>query len=141
MQHRLSVRLGDSISLLGYDLSSRTARPGQDLAVTLYWRAEADGEDWFKVFTHLVGARGTLLAQHDSIPDSGAAPTSEWISGEVIVDHHSLSLPIDTPGGEITVYVGMYSPDTGERPVARNSEGDLYPGGAVPLAKITVEAD
>ncbi|MGD9001998.1 MAG: DUF2723 domain-containing protein [Anaerolineae bacterium] len=141
MQHRLSVRLGDSISLLGYDLSSRTARPGQDLAVTLYWRAEADGEDWFKVFTHLVGARGTLLAQHDSIPDSGAAPTSEWISGEVIVDHHSLSLPIDTPGGEITVYVGMYSPDTGERPVARNSEGDPYPGGAVPLAKITVEAD
>jgi hypothetical protein len=141
MEHRLSVRLGDSISLLGYDLSSHTARAGQDVTVTLYWRAEADGEDWFKVFTHLVGAQRMLLTQHDSLPDSGAAPTSEWVAGEVIVDRHTLSLPSDAPGGVYTVTVGMYSPDTGERLVARDASGDLHPDGTVPLQTIVVAGE
>ena len=139
MEHRLSARLGDSISLLGFDLSSRKAHPGEDLTLSLYWRAEADGEDWYKVFTHLVGSQGTLLAQHDSFPASGAAPTAEWMSGEVIVDDHTLSLPTDAAGGEYELFVGMYSPDTGERLVAQDPDGELYPDGAVPLGSIIVE--
>ncbi len=141
MEHALSVSLGDAITLLGYDLSLQTARPGQDLTLTLYWRAKADGEQWLKVFTHLVSAQGTLLAQHDGVPGSGAVPTSEWVSGEVIVDRHTLSLPADAPVGEYRFYVGMYSPDTGERLVARDAEGERYPNGAVPLEAITVETE
>jgi 4-amino-4-deoxy-L-arabinose transferase-like glycosyltransferase len=141
MEHALSVSLGDAITLLGYDLSSQRARPGQDLTLTLYWRAEADGEEWLKVFTHLVGAQGTLLAQHDGVPGSGAAPTSEWVSGEVIVDRHTLSLPAHAPVGQYRFYVGIYSPDTGERLVAQDADGEPYPNGAVPLDAITVETE
>jgi 4-amino-4-deoxy-L-arabinose transferase-like glycosyltransferase len=141
MEHRLSVSLGDTISLLGYELSSRTAQPGQDLTLTLYWRAEADGGEWLKVFTHLIGVEGTLLAQHDSVPGSGTTPTSEWVSGEVIVDRHTLSLPTDAQGGAYTLLVGMYSPETGDRLVAYDAEGEPYPNGAVPLETITVETE
>lgn len=141
MEHRLSASLGDSISLLGYDLSSRQPRPGEDLIVTLYWRAEADGEGWYKVFTHLVSTGGELVTQHDSVPASGAAPTTEWISGEVVVDDHPLSLPVDTVGGEYKVLVGMYSPDTGERLIAQDAQGTPYPDRAVPLGTVVVEME
>jgi hypothetical protein len=139
VQQRLEARLGEGIRLLGYDLAPDPARPGQEIAVTLYWRAETAGSAWLKVFVHLVGPDGSLIAQHDSPPANGEAPTSQWLAREVVADRHTISLPVGTPPGEYTVYVGLYSPDTGERLAARDAAGNPYPNNAIPLQTITVE--
>ncbi len=138
MEHRLQVKLDGRISLLGYDLSSRSVKPGQNLTLTLYWRAQTAENDWLKVFTHLIGADGQLLSQHDSVPASGSAPTSRWLDGEVITDRHVIPVPADAPPGDYTLYAGMYSPDTGERLPARGPDETLYPNRAIPLQTILV---
>jgi hypothetical protein len=138
MEHRLQVDLDGRISLLGYDLSSRSVKPGQDLTLTLYWRAKTDESDWFKVFTHLIGSNGQLLSQHDSVPASGSVPTSQWLEGEVITDRHVIPVPTDALPGDYTLYAGMYSPDTGERLPARGTDKTLYPDRAIPLQTISV---
>jgi hypothetical protein len=140
MQYKFAAPLGDRITLLGYDLSSLIVQPGQDLMVTLYWRAESHGNDWFKVFTHLVGPDGAVVAQHDSPPAEGAAPTSQWLAREVVTDQHTISIPADASGGECTLYVGMYSPDTGERLLALDVDGNPYPNNAIPLRTISIVA-
>jgi len=138
MQYRLAATLGDGIDLLGYDLTPASVQPGQNLTVTLYWQAQAPGNGWFKVFTHLMGPGGTLLSQHDGLPAEGAAPTSQWLAGEVISDRHVIPVPADAPGGECTLYVGMYSPDTGERLLALDADGNPYPHNTIPLRTISV---
>lgn len=138
MQYRLAATLGDGISLLGYDLSSPSVQPGQDFTVTLYWRAKTPGNAWFKVFAHFVGPDGTLLSQHDSPPAEGAAPTSQWLAGEVVTDRHTIPVPADAPDGEYTLCVGMYSPDTGERLIALDADGNSYPHNAIQLRMVPI---
>jgi hypothetical protein len=115
-------------------------RPGQDLVVTLYWRAEAAGSARYKVFVHLIGADGTLLSQHDGEPAQGVAPTSQWLAREVIADSHTIPIPVDIAGDEATLYVGMYSPGTGERLLALGFDGTPYPNNAISLRTIPVTA-
>lgn len=138
MQYRLAVTLGEGISLLGYDLTPASVKPDQDLTVTLYWQAQASVDAWFKVFAHLIGPDGTLLSQHDGLPAEGAAPTSQWLAGEVIIDRHIIPIPADAPSGECTLYVGMYSPDTGDRLLALDANGNPYPHNAIPLRTVPV---
>jgi hypothetical protein len=47
---------------------------------------------------------GTIIAQQDSSPRDGAAPTSTWHPGEIIYDPHLLSLPL----GDYTIGVRIY---------------------------------
>jgi hypothetical protein len=138
MQYAVSATLGDGIGLLGYDLSPATVRPGQNLTLTLYWRALTPGGAWLRVFTHLIGSDGALIGQHDGPPAEGTAPTSEWLAQEVITDQHIIPIPADAPDGGHTLYVGMYSPDTGERLLALDAGGMPYSHNAIPLRPISI---
>ena len=138
MQYVAPATLGDGIALLGYDLSPATVRPGQNFTLTLYWRALSPGNASFKVFTHLIGPDGALAGQHDGPPAEGTAPTSRWLVREVITDRHVIPIPAGAPGGEYTLYVGMYSPDTGERLLALDAGGMPYSHNAIPLRPISI---
>lgn len=138
MQTELGAALGTGISLLGYDLQPSSVQPGQDLTLTLYWRAESAGNAEFKVFVHLVGPDGGLLSQHDGMPAEGTAPTSQWLDGEVVADGHVVPIPTDAPAGEYTLYTGMYAPDSGDRLPAADADGNPYLNNAIPLQTIVV---
>lgn len=139
MEYKLMAQLGSGITLLGYDLDPPTAQPGQNLVVTLYWRAEAPISSWFKVFTHVIGSDGVLISQHDSPPAEGLAPTSEWVAKEIIVDRHIISIPTEVSASDCMILVGMYSPDTGERLPATGADGEAYANGAIPLQSISIQ--
>ena len=114
-----SAGLGEDILLLGYDLDGgvigQTLVPGQDLAVTITWQAEATPQQNYVVFVQLLDAANQVQAQHDDQPGDGALITATWAPGEYVGDTHRLSLPIDLPSGEYRLIVGMYLPDSGER--------------------------
>ena len=115
----VAVRLGDLAELVGYDLGS--ARPGEPLHLTLYWRALGPSAQRYKVFTHLLDDGSRVVAQDDSEPGSGAFPTTGWVAGEIIEDRYVLALPDDLAPGRYTLEVGMYDPRSGERvPVLRS---------------------
>jgi hypothetical protein len=105
---------GDRIALLGYDVADSRA-PGQPFDLTLVWRAEREIETSYTVFVHLIDAAGNNVVQDDRSPyvDGQPYPTDLWVSGEVVADMHTLTLP--TTAGEYRIRVGLYLADNGQR--------------------------
>jgi len=101
--------VGDVALLVGFDTTS--ARDAHALDVTLYWFALRDVGANYKVFVHLLGPDGAVIAQHDGDPAGGFTPTSRWRSGELISDRHRVPLPAGLLPGEYGLRAGMYQPE------------------------------
>jgi len=121
--HPAKVLIGDHIEFLGYDLEATTARPGDTLRFTLYWRALSPMETSYTVFTHLLDASEIVRGQRDSVPAGGERPTTSWAAGEVIVDAYEMTVNPDTPPGPHLIEIGMYDPTTFERPPMALADG------------------
>jgi len=106
---------GNQIALVGYDLEGQAVGPGEEIHLTLYWEALALMERDYTVFTHVIGERDRIWAQVDSQPQEGAAPTSTWSRGQVLVDEYHLLIEPETPPGVYDIEVGLYLAATGER--------------------------
>lgn len=109
---------GDVAQLIAYD--AQPARGERGLDVTLYWFALRETAQNHKVFVHLLGPDGQVVAQSDSEPVGGFTPTTRWKQGELIPDTHRLTLPADLPPGEYELRAGLYEPRPGETPAFRN---------------------
>ena len=114
IEHAQTTRVGDAISLLGWNGASSVAR-GQALPLDLIWRAERTMNESYTVFVHLVDADGRVVADADSPPFSGLFPTDRWQVGEALRDRHTLRIPNDLAPGNYGIEIGMYLPATGAR--------------------------
>ncbi|HEX5418185.1 MAG TPA: hypothetical protein VFZ25_21220, partial [Chloroflexota bacterium] len=113
--HVQPVSFVGGIQLLGYDLSSSTARPGQPLQLRLVWRADQPQATSYTVFTHLLDDHDKIWAQHDGLPANATRPTTTWEPGETIADLHLLPIQPDAPPGAYRLEVGLYDARTGAR--------------------------
>ncbi|HOU14715.1 MAG TPA: hypothetical protein PKZ84_16540 [Anaerolineae bacterium] len=113
--HPVNAELGDAILLLGYAVEPERIEPGITLHLTLYWQARRQMTQPYTVFTHLLGPDGDLAAQQDNMPQSGNAPTTCWIPGEIIADDYALAVPADAAPGAYTLTTGLYLWETGDR--------------------------
>lgn len=131
--HRLAVTFDEQIALLGYDVSASKVRPGEELSVTLYWRAVGRVADDYSVFLHLLDENDVIVAQRDSFPGKGNFPTGRWIPGEAIADTYRLSVPETAYApGDCLLEVGLYLPETGRRlPVADGADNARFGAVAV----------
>ncbi len=105
---RVSANFGDALFLLGYSMQSPALRPGDALALTLYWKSAAKIDRDYTVFVHLIDSDGRVRAQMDAQPFGGAYPTSLWDTGEVARDDYDLNLPRDLAPGTFRIEVGLY---------------------------------
>jgi hypothetical protein len=124
VQKTSSFRLGESVDLLGYDLAPRSARQGQEITLTLYWRCRVRMQRDYKVFTHLLSHDDNILEQQDGQPRDGRHPTSSWRPGEIVVDRYRLKVPAHARPGQYALAIGMYDPSTRERLSVRGGDGD-----------------
>jgi hypothetical protein len=136
--HSLDYKIGDHITLLGYQLSG-PLQSGKPLTVTLTWRADGSPQQDLAVFVHLLnapspsgGISSELLAQHDGPPRYGRYPTWAWQSGDVILDEHVLQVPT-VVAENLTLVAGMYRIDSLERLPVVGSNGPV-PDGLIPLS-------
>ncbi len=109
----ISVNFGDRMELVGYDLTQRVLRPGDLVTATLYWRGLRRMATDYTVSVQLVDPQQRKAAQHDGWPQGGAAPTTAWEPGEIIVDAHPLTVG-DAPPGVYDVQVVVYVQREGE---------------------------
>ena len=111
------VTLGDppTFRLVGYEVTRREARPGDDLNVTLYWQSLIEVDHNYTVFVQLLSADWRVVAQQDRQPLAGEAPTSTWLQGEFLSDAYHLHLPADLSPGEYRIIAGMYEAMSGQR--------------------------
>ena len=131
----------DQLELLGYGLGKSAWQPGDVLSLRLYWLAEQNPAEDYKVFIHLVPyPDGGAVAQEDTEPIGGFDHTSRWEAGELVEDDHSLSLPVGLAPGKYRVEMGVYR----QNPVQnlRVSGARLaLPGDRVVLTDITIGGD
>ena len=126
----VGVVLGDLAKLVSYEAVE--AAPGAAVEVRLLWQALAQTETSYAVFVHLVDAAGRIVAQHDSLPADGFAPTSGWVETEYITDRHPLRLPATVRSGDtLRLLVGLYNPATGQRLSASGGTADAIALGSI----------
>lgn len=116
-----AAQFANGLRLLGYDLATDRATPGQPLPLTLYWQTDEPITTQYKVFTHLMGetfnaeSENFLWGQQDNEPVGNTRPTPSWRPGEVIVDSYAIPVAAHAPAGSYQLVVGLYNPVTGER--------------------------
>ena len=137
VQHPLSVNLGNSFQLLGYDISRDAVAQGQRLEVVLYWQKTGAGEETdstnYRTFVHLDSPldRRTWAASDHAHPGDPVAqidlPTSTWDTGRYVRDRHIFLIPPDVPPVTFNLTAGVYNPDTGKRlPIEGTSEDTIF---------------
>ncbi|MCB0008669.1 MAG: hypothetical protein KDE04_19525, partial [Anaerolineales bacterium] len=80
---------GEHIELVGYQL----ATADEQVTLDLVWRGRAEIPERYRVFVHLVGPSGEIVAQSDGEPAGWLRPTTGWTPGEFISDRHVLTVP------------------------------------------------
>ncbi|MDX1416006.1 MAG: hypothetical protein R3293_17550 [Candidatus Promineifilaceae bacterium] len=105
----------ETFSLAGFNLAAKQLRPGDNLAVTLFWQAQTPARRPYTVFNHLLDNEGNLITQQDNWPVNGSWPPTCWRDYGVIVDSYALTLPQDIPAGQYKLITGMYDARTGAR--------------------------
>jgi len=121
--HRLDAKVGQSIALVGYTLEGDSARPGDSICLTLFWQAVDKVPQSYTVFAHVVDSTGQPVAQTDSPPLGGTAPTDSWQVGATIADRYAILIKPNTSPGQYELRVGMYPwPDLTPLPVTSNGQ-------------------
>ncbi len=140
-EHPLSVHFGDDEApyrLLGYDLRSTGAAPGERVPLVLYWQTTEPVTDDLSIFVHLLNPTGELIWQEDGAADHGQRPTWSWAADEIIVDPHTVKLPRSLPAGNYELTVGLYDWQTGERLSASTPTEDQLLKDRLELIKLVV---
>ena len=117
-QYPLNLRFGDEFELVGYGLDRPAVFPGEDVTITLYWKALASTNKDYTVFVHLLGSDGTLWGARDTYPGLGRLPTSQWQAERILVD--SIPIPVKADAANVAptalaLEVGLYDLDTMQR--------------------------
>ena len=110
---QMEVNLEDQVKLLGYHTDQEAYRPGETIDLTLYWLGLQEMSQNYKVFVHFMDEGSTTMwAQDDGDPVEGFTPTTRWLTGEIVADHHALPIPPDAPPGTYKLFAGMYEWET-----------------------------
>ncbi len=133
----VNVEFGDSITLLGHELSPDQIRPGEDMHLSLYWQAlQAVGTD-YTVFVHLLDDDGEIVTQMDHIPAYGSPSTTSWVPGEVVVDEVLIPVPFGMKPARYALRVGLYEYRSMQRLQVSNDEGAIV-GDQVSLGDVII---
>lgn len=93
------------VRLIGYSPAGASARPGESLALSLFWEAVNDAPGSFDYRAVLRGEDGSQVVLAEQPPLAGDYPLSRWLAGEIINDHARWLLPRDLPGGVYRVSI------------------------------------
>jgi mannosyltransferase len=104
----LNVEFSEPIRAIGYNVDSRRMPIDTPLRFGLYLEAEQPITGNYQIFTHVVAADGTLIAQADHIAGADSYPTSLWRPGNLFYNRFEIPIPAGTPPGEYQVIIGLY---------------------------------
>jgi len=106
---------GGQIVLTGFLTGRIAVQPGDPLRIALRWEALQSLSKDYTVFVHLVRAGDQIWGQSDHVPDNGAAPTSTWKTGQVVMDIFDLQTSPHAPEDNYDLVVGLYESQSVER--------------------------
>ena len=130
--------LGETVKLIAAQIEKETIRPGETLAVALYWRAVASMDASYTVTVQAINEGQVKAGQIDRLPCHGGCPTTTWRPGDLVAERYDLPIAAEAVPGRYQLIVGMYDLATGQALTWRNAEGrDLGP--YLPLGTVEVQ--
>ncbi len=104
------IGFDNGMQLLGYHLNDVPIESGRGIVtVQLDWRAAQKIADDYTVSVRVTNARGDIVwARADAQPSSGTQPTSAWQPGQVVTDHHALTIPPGMPPENYSIQIAVY---------------------------------
>lgn len=100
-------RLAHGAEVVGYRAEG-VLQAGTALGWWLAWRVwdkRADPAKQYQIFNRLVDVRGSYVAQ----ADGPVIPASDWVVGDLVVQHFRMELPAQVQSGPLWMRVGMYT--------------------------------
>ncbi|MCB9101073.1 MAG: phospholipid carrier-dependent glycosyltransferase [Anaerolineales bacterium] len=147
----VEANFGDKLLLLGYDLPTRRAQPGEAIPLTLYWQALTRLDQTYVMFTRVLDAQQQRWGGYDRWPQE-TANTVLWHEGEVVIDTFGVPVAADAPNGVYTIDIGLYDqadPTVSPLPILREGQatgqnsvrlGPLKIGGPPPEVLASADA-
>ena len=99
------VAYGDELRFLGHSLDPACSDPEETCGVTTFWRVLSPAGKPRRIFLHVMGPDGALLAQDDRL----GAPAEYWQPGDVVIQR---LIPLHRAG---ELRLGVYDPVSGQR--------------------------
>ncbi len=96
------------MAMPAFGLSPRTVGPGEPVWLQLQFTAEHKIAERYEIFTQLLAPDGAYMNGTDGAPQFGAAMTTWWQPGEIVVDRRAFFVPADAAPGEYQVVAGFY---------------------------------
>jgi len=109
-EHELGVQFDNGVRLLGYDVTTEEAQPGQPFTVTWYWHATQNLDDGWSLFTHVADSTGESRYNQDGVGVVREIyQPGRWESGQYIRDVQEVTLPADWNDPVATFYLGLWN--------------------------------
>jgi hypothetical protein len=136
--HVLRTRFGDArdLELAGFTLLQSTCRSGDQINVDLFWRARQNLPLDYTVGVYLLktnGGTSAIVVQDDHLlvmnePAAGEPYlSSRWLIGLMVIDRHTLVIPVGTPPGTYQLATAVYDFNTLQRLPIEAGETNLLP--------------
>jgi hypothetical protein len=139
---RVGAVFGESVELMGVDVTPMPAHPGDSVQVSFYYRiVEEPDEDW-KIFVHIDdhGGHGDRI-NGDHWPAGERYRTNLWRHGEIVKDTWSFKIPGYYQGDSYDLWTGFYQPGKDDRwplsnkTAVQNDGQNRVLAGSVPVAR------
>jgi hypothetical protein len=105
------------IRLLGHEFVPAALRPGEMLAVSLYFKAEQIQQNDLHLRLELVDSTGRSRSTVEALPVGNNYPPTTWQSGDILMGQHQLIVPPDAEPGDYSLRVSLIEPDGQAVPV------------------------
>ncbi len=136
----MGVSFDGLATLLGYEVSTTSLRPGDSLDIDLYWEVNGQPPGDYLLFIHLQDMEQTMVAQRDTHPGLGNFPTSQWRPGDRFVERIRLYLPETAyVPSKASLSIGLYEP--GAYRLAVFDEDGQAMGDSLKLTSLTLLAN
>ena len=111
------------LRLLGYEISDRSLRPGDEAAITLYWERLERLAINYAVSIQIIQPDTFSKAAQDDRPTD--PPTTAWLPGGIVADTRTLAISPDAVPGRYRLMVRVYDANRPENllPVLADTGG------------------
>jgi hypothetical protein len=131
----VDYRWSAGMAMLSAGVAPGSVEPGEPIWVESRLSATENPDADYDLFVQLLAPDEHFVAGIDGAPQFGAALTSWWEPGEVVVDRRALFVPGNAPAGTYRVIAGFYRGD--ERQVLIGDDGQVL-GTHVELGQVHV---
>jgi 4-amino-4-deoxy-L-arabinose transferase-like glycosyltransferase len=128
----LKQRFGGQVELVAFSVESPQARPGEDIGLTLWFRALRPITEPLSVYVHVLPADHPEAHQvfQEDHEHPASLPLPRWRPGQLYSDFYRLQVPAALSPGRYALKVGLYrrAPPGGRIPVdGSGADGVILP--------------